>query len=136
MRSKATWAEMAGRPTKYFLNLEKTNFNKKTILSLENERGEIINDEKQVLNETNRYYSELYKTPNQSALEMNAYLDPIKIPKISESTKVKCEQEITLDEQGKAVMSLSNNKACGVDGIPIDWYKVFWERLNTFFMIW
>jgi len=47
-RSKARWIEKGEKPTNYFFNLEKRNFEKRVILQLKLENGEIISDMKQI----------------------------------------------------------------------------------------
>ena len=41
-RSKCRWVEQGERPTKYFFNLERRNYNKKVISELETENGNLI----------------------------------------------------------------------------------------------
>ena len=48
-RSKCLWAEKGERPTKYFFNLEKRNYSKKVISELEDDEGETIKEEEQIL---------------------------------------------------------------------------------------
>ena len=51
-------------------------------------------------------------------------------PKISNNTKVQCDRDITIEECDKALKGLANNKTPGADGIPVDFYKIFWEDLK------
>ena len=44
--------ENGEKPTKYFYNLEKRNYNRKTIFELELEDGEVITDGKEILSAT------------------------------------------------------------------------------------
>ena len=50
-RSKWRWVEQGERPTKYFFNLERRNYNKKVISELETENGNLIIDKTQILAE-------------------------------------------------------------------------------------
>ena len=47
-RSNATWIEKGERPTKYFFNLEKRNYEKKIISQLYNDEEELLSDFKKV----------------------------------------------------------------------------------------
>ena len=47
-RSKAKWVEQGEKPTKYFFNLEKRNYEKKIITQLKISDGKIISDIKQI----------------------------------------------------------------------------------------
>ena len=47
-RSKVKWVEQGEKPTKYFFNLEKRNYEKKIITQLKISDGKIISDIKQI----------------------------------------------------------------------------------------
>ena len=61
-RAKCAWLEKGERPTKYFFNLEKRNYNKKVILELEDEANNIITSDKEILLQIENYYSNLYSS--------------------------------------------------------------------------
>ena len=131
LRSRCNWTEYGEKPTKYFLNLEKRNFKSKTIYRLKNEQDLYVTDEKEVLRELQHYYAKLYTARTYIDL---SYVDKLEIPQISEATKIKLEQPFSLQELSLAVKSMKNNKTPGTDGLPIDFYKVFWGRLKTFLL--
>ncbi len=56
---KTRWYEEGEKPNKYFLNLEKRNFNSKTITSLINGDGQEIIDQKHILKEEQAFYKKL-----------------------------------------------------------------------------
>ena len=47
-RSRTKWIEEGEKPTKYFFNIEKRNYEKKTILQVKLENGETTSDLKKV----------------------------------------------------------------------------------------
>ena len=51
VRSKARWHEFGERSSKYFVNLERRNYENKCITSLINENGSSITDPKEILEE-------------------------------------------------------------------------------------
>ena len=53
----------------------------------------------------------------------------IKINKVPDSS---LENTIDVDELGKALKSMRNNKSPGIDGIKAEFLKVFWRQLKTF----
>ena len=55
-RAKCRWKESGERPTKYFFNLEKRNYNKKTIGELRLQDGSTTNNEKLILNHIEAFY--------------------------------------------------------------------------------
>ena len=134
LRSRANWVEMAGKPTKYFLNLEKSNFNKKTIYRLKNDSNILLTEEKDIMKEINQFYKSVYSKPKYVNFEMKEYLEKGNLPNITEEVKKECDKEISLQEMGEAIKQLSNQKSPGIDGIPIDWYKVFYPKIKFFLL--
>lgn len=61
IRSKAKWIDEGEKPTEYFCNLEKRNYTNKTIQRVEKEDGKVITDQDDILEETCKYYENLYK---------------------------------------------------------------------------
>jgi len=59
-RAKCRWVENGERPTKYFFNLEKRNYNKKTISELRLQDESTTNNENVILNEIETFYKNLY----------------------------------------------------------------------------
>ena len=55
-RSKAKWVEEGEKNTKYFLNLEKRNFNNKYIRKLITKNNEEITSLKDIINEEMQFY--------------------------------------------------------------------------------
>ena len=59
LRSKARWVEHREKNTKYFLNLEKRNYNKKVITKLKKSDGKEITDPNHILREEENLYQSL-----------------------------------------------------------------------------
>ena len=55
-RSRTRWIENGEKPTKYFFNLEKQNYEKKIITQLKTTDGEIISDLTKINKEIENYY--------------------------------------------------------------------------------
>ena len=68
-RSKCRWVEKGERPTKYFFNLERRNYNKKTISELRMEDETIIKNETQVLDAIENYFNDLYTSVSSATQE-------------------------------------------------------------------
>ena len=60
LRSKVRWVEQGEKPTKYFFNLEKRNFNRKVITEIKREDGKKVLEEHEILKEIESFYSKLY----------------------------------------------------------------------------
>jgi len=56
--------EFGEKNSKYFLNLEKRNHRKKHITSLKNEDGSVLRNAKQILEEQESFFKNIYKSKN------------------------------------------------------------------------
>ena len=103
-RSKCRWVEEGERPTKYFFNLEKKNYNKKTITELHGEDGITINNEKQILDSIEKYYSQLYKTINNlEQKDFDSFMEPLRISKLKTEDREEMEGPLSVEECKKAL---------------------------------
>jgi hypothetical protein len=131
LRSKADWAELGERNTKYFLNLEKRNYKNKCITKLINEKEELIEDSTEILKYEAEFYNNLYTDPKITIpdAENDGFLDE-NIKKLNEDSTDLCEKEINLEELGTALKDLKNGKSPGTDGFTADFYKFFWSKIK------
>ena len=56
VRSKAQWIEEGKKNTKYFLNLEKRNYEKKNIKKIINDKGKEITNKDKIIKEEDFFY--------------------------------------------------------------------------------
>ena len=131
IRSKAQHIEQNEKGTAYFLNVEKRNYNMKHIKKLNITDTEVISNPKEILNEEQKFYEQLYtKSKNIDKKYYNTFLNN-NIPKLKDTDKLICEKTISIDECAKALKSLKNGKSPGSDGFPPEFYKMFWKNINT-----
>ena len=90
---------------------------------------ETITDPKRILKMQHKFYSDLYKKNK----EVNFTIENTTDIKISETQRALQQQKLTYDEITLAVSQLNNGKTPGVDGIPIEFFKVFWSRIGKHF---
>lgn len=125
IRSRIQWYEEGETCSKYFFNLEKRTSNIKSINRLRLKNDIITTNPKNILREMKQFYENLYSANNLA--DHGNYFEklekPVNIPPIDLS---KMEKEITEPEILKIVKSLPNNKTPGEDGLPSEFYKVFW----------
>ena len=137
IRSRAQHLELNEKNNKYFLNLEKRNFNAKCIKSLKTSDG-FIYKEQEILEEEKRYFENLYSSnhpkidPSELSELEQEFLSNPNIKKLDNSQKELCDLDITIEECSIAVQKLSNNKSPGTDGLPVEFYKLFWNKLKYF----
>ena len=131
LRSKVKWYEEGEKSTKYFFNLEKRNYHKKTMRKL-SLNGDIIEDPKIILDEQRKFYQNLYTTQGTltNKKDEDKFLQSPSLPKLTEENKHKCEGALTNSECYKALKSFNKNKSPGNDGLTSEFYLYFWPYLG------
>ena len=123
-RCKVRWMEYGEKSSRYFYSLEKTRYNSKTCHNLIHQGIEITSDE-QILEIEKNFYQELYKQDPEVKFQLeNTYN-----VRVSEQHKLEQNKELELEEIASAIKELSNNKTPGQDGLPIEFYKVFFNKI-------
>ena len=89
VRSKASWHEFGERSSKYFLNLERRNYENKCITSLIKENGSSITDPKEILKEQKRFYQFLYSAQNRQVNDpkFQVFFDNDKVEKLNDEQR-------------------------------------------------
>ena len=129
LRCRADWTNLAEKLTKYFLNLEKTNFNRKTIYRIKTNRGETT-DQKEIGRNMTQFYKNLYTSKMEPDLD---YIKQVEMESLDEVLCQRLERDISTFEIGLALKALSSNKTPGIDGLPPEFYKMFWMKLKHYF---
>ena len=62
--------------------------------------------------------------------KIESFLRDLNIPKLSEEQKLSCEGKITSEECALILENFQNNKSPGNDGIPVEFYRKFWQLLS------
>ena len=134
LRSKAKWIEDGEKNTKYFLNLEKRNYNNTCIKTLINNDKKEITDTQEIIKEQKNFYQNLYtsKIPLDNIYKEKSDIFTLNkdLPKVSEDNKEICDLPIALEECSKALQQLPNNKSPGSDGFTTNFYKFFWKDIK------
>ena len=135
IRSRATWFEQGERNNKYFLNLENRNKKKSCIRKLIRANGEETTVPDTIMTEIHSFYSELYdeKSGIQTDYSICPFLeDTLSSPKLTDSMRETCEDQLTYSECFKVLSTFSNDKTPGNDGLAIEFYKFFWSEIGIF----
>ena len=133
MCSKQRWAMYGEKNNKFFLGLQKMFLPPQYIYQIYNNEEELINDPAQILKHIKNYYADLYQNkpaPGRGTLKNNLVFDVKCIPHISESQMQVLESDITIQELQKAMTQTKLGKSPGIDRIPVDFYKIFWEEIK------
>ena len=130
-RSKCRWIEMGERPTKYFFNLEKRNYIKKTITELRMEDETVIKKETQILDAIENYFSNLYLSTDSTTQEdYDEYIQDLSLPRLSDEERDNMEGVLTYEECKKVLETFQNDKSPGEDGFTVEFYKFFFDLLG------
>ena len=87
-RAKSRRIETGERLSKYFFNLGKSNYNKKTIRKLRIQDDSITHNETAILEQTKNYYRNLFTWElNFSEPAYDTFTGNVEIPKLSEEVQ-------------------------------------------------
>ena len=129
-RSKVKWYELGEKNNKYFFNLEKARYNAKTCFKIIDENGVEVTGTEQILETQYKYYKKLYDVDQDVEFGMeNRY--GIQVP-----TEIKLiqDEQISQDEVENAIKTMNSGKTPGQDGLPAEFYKIFWVKIKGIFM--
>ena len=131
-RSKCPLVEKGERPTKYFFNLEKRNYNRKTITELQTDDNQIVKEEDKILETMERFYEDLYSSKTTvSQVDFDEFIGDIEIPKRDNEEKNELEGLFTLEECKKVLETFEDNKSSGEDGFTAEFYKHFFDLVGS-----
>ena len=89
-RLKCRWVKKGERPKIYFFNLEKKNYNKKTITELHGEYGTTVKSDRQILVQIGKYYSQSKTSVvNLEQKDFDNFIERLTIPKLRLKTERK-----------------------------------------------
>ena len=125
-RSKVRWAEEGEKNTKYFFALERAKSNAKTCLSLVKDDGTELDDFDSILKEQYLFYKDLYTADRNISFQ----LENNTRTKLTDEQYKNLNIGVSYGEVAAAVKSMQNNKSPGPDGLPIEFYKIFWDLIG------
>ena len=85
--SKCKWIEQGEKPTAFFFNLEKRNYNRKSIKKLEGLEGTTLTNEDEILNEIEAFYKQLYNSGLDENDLFDLFVQSLKTPKLQGTTE-------------------------------------------------
>ena len=131
IRSKVKFVEQGEKSTSYFLAVENHRQNNNNIKAL------TVNDityssDCDILKIASNYYAELFSSKNPNKDNVNDYLENVNLPPLKPESQDLCEGLISLPECENAVNWMKLNNSPGVDGLPIEFYRVFCAEIGNF----
>ena len=124
-RTKANWYNESEASTKFFFSLEKAKSGAKNMNSILLENGQEVTNINKILNEQHNFYRKLY-TKNENVHFDFTNESGIDVGELRESM----EGLFTMQEISTAVKGMARNKTPGLDGLPVEFYVMFWNKLK------
>lgn len=128
IRSRAAWAEKGEKSTGFFFSLERKKQPRNTITELTTATGQVKTD-LDILAETQKYYQVLFNDEPTNAEDQVWLINQLDT-KLTQTTKTSCEGPLTEKECSEAIKKMAKNKSPGPDGLPAEFFQVFWNDLG------
>ena len=134
-RSKAKWAMDREVSSSFFFALEKKRYMSKNMKCVITDKGEILNDPKQILDEQTRFFYRLYSRNKNVNFNLTREDNE---PCLTEAQRLELDSPLLIDEIYDAIMTLKNSKCPGLDGLTVEFYRKFYSHLKIrlFKMYW
>jgi hypothetical protein len=121
--------------SKYFLNKELAAAKTKNMTKLIDDKRQIFEQPKEIMQHTKEFYQTLYRQNTKDTEETiqqaeQYFLKDNDVQTIEDEDKQVLDYPITIDELTKAVKELPNNKTPSSDGLPVEFYKMFWGKIQ------
>jgi hypothetical protein len=102
-----------------------------SIIKLNDEYGDIICEQTELLKEIKIYYEQVYSTEkaNKESLEHYILNSEIENEK-DENDKLTCDGKVTVEECSYPAQKMKINKSSGLNGLTIEFYRLFWNKLK------
>ena len=125
-RSGAKWYEDGEKNTKYFYSLESAKYSAKTCHVMFRKDGTLTQDPDEILEIQRQFYQELYRSDTAVSFKITNNTENRLPPEVTDELN----NEFSDEELATAIRDLSNRKVPGPDGIPADFYKMFYTKLK------
>jgi hypothetical protein len=123
------------KPTAYFTSLLKSRAQKSIITEVASVDGSgIVTDIDDILTEAVTFYSQLYQAKStDKGSKRSTFLNNPDVS-LTDENKSFCDKPLSKAEVAESLRKLSNGKAPGIDGLPVEFYKAFWPLLADPYM--
>ena len=129
IRSRIQWWEEGEKSTYYFHNLERRNGKDKVWDKIIDSEGNLQYGTHNIQKRQIEFYKELFKAQSLEDTDKSVLLDNVDKQLTGQSKKY-MDSIITKEEISNAIKKMPNNKSPGQDGIPVEFYKVYWNIVS------
>ena len=130
IRSRAQWLE-GKRPSCYFFNLQRIKAQKSHISSVYDLNGTEVSSQEEIEKAHVDFYSCLFSEEPVGVALQDDLLSSLQC-ELSSDQASSCEGQMTPDEMTFALKKMNSNKASGPDGLSVEFYVKFWDRLGPY----
>ena len=132
VRSRARWVEFGEKTNQYFCSMEKRNYQSKRMVTLMAKNDKEITDAKEILNEVERFYKNLYEEQQTEEIDTETAMLLETLPKLIEEDADSMIGDITKQELLEALKNTKNEKSPGTDGFTAEFIKFFWADIGDY----
>jgi hypothetical protein len=135
VRSRIKWMRVGDSGSKEFFKAHKQHTGASRIISLDDEGGAGHSAQAELEIICREYYSKLYKGAPASREQEGAREQALASigDRLSAEMKTRLQAPIGLSEVEEALKGMASGKSPGLDGVVIEFYKVFWELIGEEF---
>ena len=103
--------------------------------TIKNGQGDITTDPTELQTTIREYYKHLYAKKLENLEEINKFLQPYTLPRLSQEEVETLNRPITRSEVETAINSLPTKKSSDPDGFTAKFYQAYKEELIPFLLI-
>ena len=129
IRSRAKWLEDGEAPTSYFLKLERQKHEKNSVTSILDSNDVEVFSLPEITKAHEEFYANLF-SPSPIDDNVQKHLLSHVTRRLSKAGRDLCEGDLTLAEATDSLKKSNNNKTPGPDGLTVEFYATFWDRLG------
>ena len=131
VRARCQWAEEGETSSSYFLSLESKHHARQTMYLIRDPAtGLVRHDPFEILGLWRSYYNNLFTAQVCDPIAQDTMLSQL-THRLSQAERASCEGCLTVDECSAALLGMCHGKTPGSDGLPMEFYRVFWQSLSA-----
>ena len=131
IRSKSQWYNEGEKNSVYFLNLKKRHCKQGAISQLKINDTDFVTTDRDLLSECMTFYKNLYTSKKSDSLQSTLFSE-LSSASLTNEEQSLCEGRLTQTECLEALKKMESDKMPGIDGLPAEFYKVFWKNISSF----
>ena len=122
------------QPTHFFFHQEQLLQNKKHISAVHSSDGVLQTDPSNVMRTLHDFYQDLYTPRNTSPAAQTHFLNQLTAT-VPPPLATTLDSPFTIAELYTVITHMASNKSPGIDGLPVEFYQVFWPQLQHEFTL-